>query len=623
MHPVPAKAVILLHTMCGIVGYIGSKNATPFLIEGLRALEYRGYDSAGIYVAGKGAIKRAGKVSNLAESIPAGFAGPSGIAHTRWATHGAPTEKNAHPHSDDTGTVWLVHNGIIENYAEIRTRLQDTGIIFQSETDTEVLAQLIGWYYAENIPLEEAVSEALKEVRGAYGIAVASTREPEKLIAARLGSPLMIGIGDEGYYIASDATPVLSHTRQVIYLSDGEMAVLTPEAYSIMTLMRDPLDKEVETLEWDLEAAQKKGYEHFMLKEIMEAPEVLENTLRGRLDIENNAIHLGGLREVEDALRNAKRIIITGCGSAYYAGLVGELLIEELAGIPVEVEIASELRYRRFTTTPEDTILIAVSQSGETADTLEAIREAKKHGMLTLGIVNAVGSTIARETDAGVYNHAGPEIGVASTKAFLSQMTVFALVALLLRELHTERSDAHSSAEIIRQLTRMPEYARRILENTDSIAAIAARHVDMRDALYIGRKFQYPIAYEGALKLKEISYVHAEAYGAGEMKHGPIALIDSSFPTVALMPRDSLYEKTRSNIEEIRARGGKIITITTGDTADAELLTEDVIIVPDTHEALMPILTTIPLQLFAYYVALARNLPIDMPRNLAKSVTVE
>ncbi|MBA3788845.1 glutamine--fructose-6-phosphate transaminase (isomerizing) [Patescibacteria group bacterium] len=609
--------------MCGIVGYIGSKNATPFLIEGLRALEYRGYDSAGIYVAGKGAIKRAGKVSNLAESIPAGFAGPSGIAHTRWATHGAPTEKNAHPHSDDTGTVWLVHNGIIENYAEIRTRLQDTGIIFQSETDTEVLAQLIGWYYAENIPLEEAVSEALKEVRGAYGIAVASTREPEKLIAARLGSPLMIGIGDEGYYIASDATPVLSHTRQVIYLSDGEMAVLTPEAYSIMTLMRDPLDKEVETLEWDLEAAQKKGYEHFMLKEIMEAPEVLENTLRGRLDIENNAIHLGGLREVEDALRNAKRIIITGCGSAYYAGLVGELLIEELAGIPVEVEIASELRYRRFTTTPEDTILIAVSQSGETADTLEAIREAKKHGMLTLGIVNAVGSTIARETDAGVYNHAGPEIGVASTKAFLSQMTVFALVALLLRELHTERSDAHSSAEIIRQLTRMPEYARRILENTDSIAAIAARHVDMRDALYIGRKFQYPIAYEGALKLKEISYVHAEAYGAGEMKHGPIALIDSSFPTVALMPRDSLYEKTRSNIEEIRARGGKIITITTGDTADAELLTEDVIIVPDTHEALMPILTTIPLQLFAYYVALARNLPIDMPRNLAKSVTVE
>ena len=608
--------------MCGIVGYIGYKNATPFLIEGLKSLEYRGYDSAGIYLSGKGSIKRAGKVSNLAQSITDDFQGNSGIAHTRWATHGAPTETNAHPHTDQSETVWLVHNGIIENYVEIRNRLTAEGIEFKSETDTEVLAQLVGVYYEPGVLLETAVAEALAEVRGAYGIAVASAREPEKLVAARFGSPLMVGIGEDGYYLASDATPLLSYTKNVIYLNDGEMAVLNTKEYSIMTLDRTVLEKQIEILDWDIESAQKKGFEHFMMKEIMEAPEVLENTLRGRLDIKSSKVHLGGLKEVEHLLHKVKRVIITGCGSAYYAGLVGELLIEELTGIPVETEIASELRYRRWTAASEDTLLIAVSQSGETADTLEAVREAKKHGLLTLGIVNAVGSSIARATDAGIYNHAGPEIGVASTKAFLSQMTVFALLALKLRELQSTDMTL-SSAEIISELTRLPEYSRQILEQKEIIKEIAERHSAMRDALFVGRKFQYPIAYEGALKLKEISYIHAEAYGAGEMKHGPLALIDEQFPTIALMPRDSVYEKTRSNIEEIRARGGKIIAITTGDTKDMLQITKDVIMVPETHEALLPILTTIPLQLFAYYVAHARSLPIDMPRNLAKSVTVE
>jgi glucosamine--fructose-6-phosphate aminotransferase (isomerizing) len=609
--------------MCGIVGYIGSKNAKPFLLEGLKALEYRGYDSAGLYISGKGAMKRAGNVSKLAANVPADFNGNAGIAHTRWATHGAPTEINAHPHTDVSQTIWLVHNGIIENYIEIRTRLENQGIIFQSETDSEALAQLIGRYYADGTLLEVAVGEALQEVRGAYGIAVASTREPDKIVAARCGSPLMLGVGDDEYYLASDATPLLVHTRKVIYLDDGEMAVLTREGYSLMTLERNPLQKEIEVLDWDIEAAQKKGFDHFMLKEIMEAPEVIENTLRGRLDIEHSTVHLGGLTEAEEALRNVKRIIITGCGSAYYAGLVGELLIEELAGIPVETEIASELRYRRWTASAEGTILIAVSQSGETADTLEAVREAKRNGILTLGIVNAVGSSIARATDAGIYNHAGPEVGVASTKAFLSQLTVFVLLALRLRELRDNRSDGHSSVELIRELTRLPDYARHILENTKAIEAIAKRNGSMSNALYIGRKFQYPIAYEGALKLKEISYVHAEAYGAGEMKHGPLALIDENFPTIALMPRDSLCEKTQSNIQEVQARGGKIIAITTGDPREALQITQDVITVPQTHEMLLPILTTIPLQLFAYYIARARGLPIDMPRNLAKSVTVE
>ena len=602
--------------MCGIVGYIGKKDAAPFLIGGLEALEYRGYDSAGVYIAGAGPLKRAGKVAVLKAALPEGFRGPAGIAHTRWATHGAPSETNAHPHCDTTETIWLVHNGIIENYREIREALEAQGIAFRSETDTEALAQLIGAKYATHPVLEDAVAEALTEVRGAYGVAVMSANEPGKIVVARLGSPLLIGISEDGRYLASDATPLLSYTRSVVYLDDGELAVLTEHGHTIFALDRSPVSKDAQMLEWDVEVVQKKGYEHFMLKEIMEVPEVIENALRGRIDLELEEVMLGGLRDVAGKLKGAKRLIITGCGSAYYAGLTGELLIEELAGIPVETEIASELRYRRFTADPEGTVLLAVSQSGETADTLEAIREAKHNGLLTLGVVNAVGSSIARETDAGVYNHAGPEIGVASTKGFVSQLVVLALIALYLRQLR-----GGSDAELLHELTRLPDLARRTFESNADIQAVAKKYADSRDFLFIGRKFQFPIAYEGALKLKEVSYAHAEAYGAGEMKHGPLALIDRHFPTVALMPKDSMYEKTASNAEEIRARGGRVIAVTT-EGAEPHVA-EDTISVPQTHEALLPLLTTIPLQLFAYHVAHARDLPIDMPRNLAKSVTVE
>lgn len=594
--------------MCGIVGYIGTKDAAPFLIEGLEALEYRGYDSAGLYVLGTGAIKRTGKVEILKKSLPPGFSGTAGIAHTRWATHGPPTEANAHPHTDQRNHIWLVHNGIIENYKELKESLVQEGIVFASDTDTEVLAQLIGREYRDNVSLPQAVARALALVRGAYGIAVASADDPDMLVAARLGSPLLIGIGEGEHFIASDATPLLPYTRRVVYLDDGEMAVLSADRYEITTLAHDAREKDIETLDWDVEAVQKKGYEHFMLKEIMEMPDVLANTMRGRLDLKNETVHLGGLADVEERLRRARRFIITGCGSAYYAGLIGELMLEELVGVPVECEIASEFRYRRFTGDPADTVLIAVSQSGETADTLEAVREAKRHGMLTLGIVNAVGSSIARETDAGVYNHAGPEIGVASTKAFVSQLTVFAMLAVFLK------GKGPKAREIMEGLTRLPEQARIILEGRDRIKEVASAFSSARDALFIGRKFQYPIAFESALKLKEISYIHAEAYGAGEMKHGPLALIDGAFPTIAIAPKDSMHEKTRSNMEEIKARGGPVILVSDED-GDIPL--------PATHEALMPILSAIPLQLLAYYVAHARGLPIDKPRNLAKSVTVE
>lgn len=608
--------------MCGVIGYIGPRNATPILIEGLRALEYRGYDSAGVFVAGRGALKRSGKVSELADAIPEDFTGTCGIAHTRWATHGAPTETNAHPHCDPTGTVWIIHNGIIENYADIKAALEKDGVIFKSETDTEVLAALIGKKYTEGVLLEDAVCGALKEVRGTYGLAVASVREPEKLVAARLSSPVMLGIGKDEYYIASDASAILKHTRDVIYLEDGEVATLTREGYEISTLSRTPLDKKVETLEWDVESAQKKGYDHFMMKEMMEIPETIENTLRGRLLPKEGDVKLGGLRDVLPQIRSAKRIMITACGSASYAGRVGELLLEEFAGIPVEVELGSELRYRRHTMDPKETVLLAISQSGETLDTIEAIREAKRHGVLTLGVVNVVGSSIARETTAGVYNHAGPEISVASTKAVISQMTVLALISILLG-----RQNGLSSTDgehLVSELQKLPDLARTILSRRESIQAIAKKYAKVQNAFFLGRKFQCPIAYEGAIKLKEVAYIHAEGYAAGEMKHGPIALIEPSFLSVVLVPDDSMYEKSKSNIQEIRARGGTVIAITTdGKEDDLKGLADDVISVPNVHEALLPILTTIPVQLFAYYVALERGLNIDMPRNLAKSVTVE
>lgn len=609
--------------MCGIVGYVGKKDSVPFLIDGLKALEYRGYDSAGIYIEGHGVQKKAGKVAMLAEALPREFSGYTGIAHTRWATHGPPTEKNAHPHSDRSGTVWVVHNGIIENHAELRHALEKDGVEFSSATDTEVLAQLIGAYHTKDatLELENAVTKALGQIRGTYGIAVMSSREPGKIVVARLGSPLMIGIGKGEYYVASDATPLLPHTRNVIYLEDGEMATLTGKGYTVRNQSKKLIRKNIETLEWDAETAQKKGFEHFMLKEIMEIPEVIQNALRGRLLEKEGRVVLGGLRGVEERLKGARRIIITGCGSAYYAGLVGEHLIEAFANIPVEVEIASELRYRPFTADPEHTVLIAVSQSGETADTLEAIRLAKKHGMLTLGIVNVVGSTIARETEAGVYNHAGPEIGVASTKAFVSQLAVLALVALFLAR--SRGMSVSEGKKITKALVRLPEQARDVLARHAKVHKAAQNYAATRNALYLGRNYQCPIAYEGALKLKEVSYIHAEGYGAGEMKHGPLALIDASFPTIVLAPKDSLYEKTCSNIEEIRARGGKILAVTTDGNTEIKRIADDSLFVPKTLAALQPILTTIPLQLFSYYVALQKGLPIDKPRNLAKSVTVE
>jgi glucosamine--fructose-6-phosphate aminotransferase (isomerizing) len=606
--------------MCGIVGYIGKRDAVPFLVDGLRALEYRGYDSAGLYVAGQGALKRSGKVAMLAAALPKTFAGHAGIAHTRWATHGPPTETNAHPHADEAQTVWLVHNGIIENYADLRAALEHEGVSFASETDTEVLAQLVGREYRNGGALEDAVERALGRVRGTYGIAVMATREPDKIVGARVGSPLLVGVGEDGYYLASDAAPVVPHTRRVVYLDDGDMVVLAPDSYRVRNGLKDAT-RRIETLEWDAAAAQKQGYEHFMLKEIMEVPEVIRNTLRGRTNAAQGTAVLGGLRDVADRLAKARRIIITGCGSAYYAGCIGRELISEFSGLPVEVEIASELRYRRFTADPAHAILIAVSQSGETADTLEAIRIAKRHGMLTLGIVNVVGSSIARETDAGVYNHAGPEIGVASTKAFVSQVIVFALIALWLGR--AKELDAQAGKAFVRELARLPDQAAEVLVRRDAAFAAAKKYRDAAGAFYIGRKFQCPVAYEGALKLKEVSYLHAEGYGAGEMKHGPIALIDSRFLTVALAPKDALYEKMRSNIEEVRARRGPVLAVTTDGNDAIRAIADDTLFVPEAPEPLLPALTTIVLQLFAYAVAHAHGLPIDQPRNLAKSVTVE
>lgn len=608
--------------MCGIVGYIGKKQATPILLQGLRALEYRGYDSAGMYLSGKGVLKRAGKVAALAEAVTEDFTSTAGIAHTRWATHGTPCVANAHPHSGPSHSVWVVHNGIIENYAELKAELSARGATFTSDTDTEVLAALIEQHYTPEVLLEEAVAKALSQVRGTYGLAVASTREPAKLVAARLGSPLMLGIGASEYFIASDATAILSHTRDVVYLDDHEIAVLSDSAYRVLRPGTGHIEKRTERLEWDVEDAKKKGYEHFMLKEIMEIPEVLENTMRGRLLPETGEVNLGGLRDVLPRLKEARRIIITGCGSAYYAGLIGELLIEELAGIPVEVEIASELRYRRFTMDPKHTVLIAVSQSGETLDTLEAIREAKRHGMLTLGIVNVVGSSITRETDAGVHNHAGPEIGVASTKAFVSQITVLAMIAVLLGRQDSMAPSVGMS--VVRELAQLPAQARTVLARHEDVARIAKKYAAVENAFFLGRKFQGPIAFEGALKLKEVSYIHAEGYGAGEMKHGPIALIDDAFLSVVIAPKDPLYEKTRGNIEELRARGGAVLALTTdGSEHELATLADEVLTVPSTREELLPMLTTIPLQLFAYYTAKERGLPVDQPRNLAKSVTVE
>lgn len=606
--------------MCGIFAYTGKKEAGMLLLDGLTSLEYRGYDSAGVFLPEQGGIRAVGAVGNLRKKIPSQFVGHSGIAHLRWATHGEPTEDNAHPHRDCTSNVWVVHNGIIENFKELKRDLESRGHVFLSDTDTEVMAHLVEEEMSNGKNFETAARAALNRVRGTYGMAIQSKSEPDVIVGARMGAPVVLGLGDGENFIASDPSPILKHTRTVVFLEDGEVAVIRPNSYKIFKLGGDAVERIAQEVDWSPEEAQKGGYDHFMLKEIMEGPEVIENTLRGRLLENEGMAKLGGLESVKDELAQIERIIIVGCGTAYYAGLVGEYMLEEHAGIPVEVELGSEFRYRKPVLN-QKTALIAISQSGETADTLEAIREGKRKGALTLGICNTVGSTIARETDAGVYNHAGPEIGVASTKALVSQITALALFTLFLgRQRKMSKSDAK---EIAAQLRALPGKVQEILNNQEKIEAMAAKYAEARDFLFIGRKYNYPIAFEGALKLKEISYIHAEGCGAGEMKHGPLAMIDENFPTLAIAPSDTVYEKITSNIQEIKARRGPVLAIATEGNSEIQSLADDVLYVPDTIEMLQPILSVVPLQLFAYYFAKAKGFNVDRPRNLAKSVTVE
>lgn len=609
--------------MCGIVGYIGHKDVVPVLLEGLKRLEYRGYDSAGIGILREGELncrKTVGKITtleSLLEEKP--ISGTIGIAHTRWATHGAPSTINAHPHTDCNGEIAVVHNGIVENFATLKEELVERGHIFRSDTDTEVLAHLIEHYFSGDLTC--AVQKALNKVEGTYGIAVISSADPDKIVVARKGSPLAIGIVDGGeFIIASDASAIVGYTRQVIYLKDGEMATITREELITTTVDNQVVTPEVEEIPWDFESIKKGGYPHYMLKEIYEQPETIRNAMRGRLVEEEGTAHLGGLLDFEEDLRKTRRLIITGCGTSWHAALIGEYMIEEFTRIPVEVEYASEFRYRN-PIVDEETIVIVVSQSGETADTLAAMREAQKRGAKALGICNVVGSTIARESNGGIYIHAGPEIGVASTKAFTSQVTVFALLTLYLERIR----NAHNKMgkKIVAALKEIPDQVSQILENGDRIQSIAEEYHNQNNFLYLGRGYNFPVALEGALKLKEISYIHAEGYPAAEMKHGPIALIDKNMPVVVIATRDSTYEKILNNIQEVKTRGGLIIAIANEGDEDIKPLVDHLIYVPKTMEFLTPLLTVIPLQLLAYHMAVLRGCDVDQPRNLAKSVTVE
>ena len=604
--------------MCGIIGCVGERTVTPILLEGLRTLEYRGYDSAGIYVPGHGAVKAVGPIDNLTAKITQPIPGTIGIGHTRWATHGAPTEANAHPHVDMSQKIALVHNGIIENFREIKEGLLMQGVTFDSETDTEVLAKLIGSLYEGD--LFKAVREALKRVRGAYGIMVVSEYQPESLIAARMGSPIVLGIGKDGNLVSSDSSALLTHTKDVVYLEDGECAVVTKNSYEISTISGEKREKTPQVVESDFAVVQKDGYEHFMLKEIFEAPEVIRNTIRGRLQVEKGLVKLGGVESVLNTLTSLNRLVIVGCGSAYYAGQVGRLLLEEYAGLPTEVELGSEYRYKKNLPS-ENSAVLAITQSGETADTLASVREAQRLDLWTLGIVNVVGSSIARETDAGVYNHAGPEVAVASTKAFISQLTAFVLLTLLIgRE---KGMNIAEGKKITQELSELPQVLEKYLQQTDSIQAIAKKFAGYKNAMYIGRKLHTPIAYEGSLKLKEVTYIHAEAYAGGELKHGSIALLDEDFPVIAIVPQDEVYEKMISNIEEARARKAPIVAIATQGDTHIQEVADEVLYMPKVHPMLQPIVSTIPLQLLAYYIGVEKGLNVDRPRNLAKSVTVE
>ncbi len=610
--------------MCGIVGYVGEKPLVPLLIEGLKRLEYRGYDSAGIAIVSDGKLrveKQAGKISNLERRVDGvALPGNVGIAHTRWATHGVPNDVNAHPHTDSKSRIALIHNGIIENFLAIKRELTKKGHTFRSETDTEVLVHLIEEFLTEGLKFEEAVRAALAQVQGTYGIAVVSHDHPDTIIAARRGSPLVIGIGEGEYFVASDATAMVEHTKNVTYLDDGEMAVLTRSGVQIKTIDNQPVTKAIERIAFDIERIEKGGHDHFMMKEIMEQPRTIEDALRGRLLAEEGMARLGGIRHEIDSLLYARRILLTACGTSWHAALIGEYMLEEFVRIPVEVEYASEFRYRD-PVLDQDTVVMVISQSGETADTLAALREAKRKGAKVLGICNVVGSSIARETDAGVYLHAGPEIGVASTKAFTSQVTVLSLITLLLARMRN--MSASKGRETVQAMQALPRQVEQILQQREQVREIAKIYHRSGNFLYLGRGYNFPVALEGALKLKEISYIHAEGYPAAEMKHGPIALIDENMPVVFIATKDSTYDKIISNIEEVRARHGRVIAIATEGDEEIKRHTDHVIYIPPTIEMLTPILTIIPLQLLAYYIAILRGCDVDQPRNLAKSVTVE
>jgi glucosamine--fructose-6-phosphate aminotransferase (isomerizing) len=614
--------------MCGIVGYIGKKDAYPILINGLKRLEYRGYDSAGVALITKqeiGLFKCKGKVADL-EAVIAGnsTSGSTGIAHTRWATHGEPNDVNSHPHRSNSGALVLIHNGIIENYASLKEALKKRGFVFHSDTDTEVLVNLIeDIKQSENLSLEEAVRTALNQVIGAYAIAVFSQENENQIVVAKMGSPLVVGLGDNEYFVASDATPFLEFTKKAVYLEDGEMAVIDLEHGFKVARIKDnkTVDPYIQQLQLDLAAIEKGGYEHFMLKEIYEQPKAIEDTYRGRLLPDQNLIKMAGFEEYKERFVNANRIIIVGCGTSWHAGLVGEYLFEDLARTPVEVEYASEFRYRNPIITNKD-VVIAISQSGETADTLAAIKLAKEQGATIFGICNVVGSSIARETHAGAYTHAGPEIGVASTKAFTAQVTVLAMLAI---QLGKEKGTIPSSRyhELLLELSQIPGKIAAMLSSDSQIKYISEVYKNAPNFLYLGRGYNFPVALEGALKLKEISYIHAEGYPAAEMKHGPIALIDENMPVVVIAPRNGHYEKIVSNIQEVKARNGRIIAIVSEGDHDIGDMAEFTIPIPDTMEAFTPLVTTVPLQLLSYHIAVMRGCNVDQPRNLAKSVTVE
>ncbi len=591
------------------------------LIDGLKALEYRGYDSAGLYIVGAGCAKAVGQVKNLETKLGDGFSGNTGLAHTRWATHGVPSEVNSHPHSDCEQKIWLAHNGIIENYNELKEELISKGHKFVSATDTEVVAHLIEENIKSDSSFSEALLKTLKAIRGTYGLVISSVHEPEKIFVARKGSPIVLGIGEGENFVASDPSAIVPHTKRVIYLNDGEWAILTAGSYQLFDLEGTEISREPQTIEWSVEQTQKGGYDHFMMKEIVEGDNVIKNSLRGRLDEVSLEVKLPELDSVANQLKDIKRIIITSCGTALYSGMVGEYMIEELAKVPVEIEYASEFRYRSPIIEP-GTMIMSITQSGETADTLAAIREAKRQGALVVSIVNTVGSTIARESDAVMFNQIGPEIGVASTKAFMSQVTLFALFTLYLGKIRGTINE-EMYKKVVQEIIALPDKIKSILSRQEEIKLIADKYSRFEDFLFMGRKYTFPIAFEGALKLKEISYVHAEGYGAGEMKHGPIAMIDENFPTVALALSDAVYEKMVSNIEEIKARSGKVLAIATEGNTTLSNLADDVIYVPETIEMLEALLAVVPLQIFAYYIGVGRGYNVDKPRNLAKSVTVE